>query len=274
LGSFRPDGPSLLAKSHAFRSENAILFGQSHIFKTENGPLPGQSRIFRTENVSLLGQSRIFKTENASLLKQGRAFRPEFRHLGKQALFDVFAPIFPTESTAETRRRGDYLAQRHRNLPVTLRSNSRTPPSNFDMKTTLTIAVLSVLFVTALSGCNEPATIRGAPPATLTSLIADADHIVVTNRFAGREPRYRGFSLTISGDEARRIVRAIAASEHCPPTDSAFDWDLKFYRGEEFLAGIQLQGSHFVFEGEEYFDGRTLERLYHDLLKRTEKGDR
>lgn len=107
------------------------------------------------------------------------------------------------------------------------------------------------------------------PPAKLASLIADADRIVVTNRFANIEPQYQGFSLTISGDEARHIVRAISSSEPSSPTDSVFDWDLSFYREAQFLADVHLQGSHFVFENEEYFDGRVLERLYHDLLKRT-----
>jgi hypothetical protein len=100
-------------------------------------------------------------------------------------------------------------------------------------------------------------------------MIADTDYIVITNRFADRVSRYHGFSFTLSGDEARQVVRAISSSQHCAPSDSVFDWDLQFYRGAQLSADIHLQGSHFVFEGEEYFDGRVLEQLHRDLLKRT-----
>jgi len=149
------------------------------------------------------------------------------------------------------------------------RSIFRAPPSNSDMKAIPTIAVLSLLVVSILSACKHPPITNGYPPAKLASLIAGADRIVVTNRFADREPRYRGFSLTISGDEAGQVVRAVSSSEHFAPTDSVFNWDLRFYREAQFLADVHLQGSHFVFEGEEYSDGRVLERVCHDLLKRT-----
>jgi len=64
-------------------------------------------------------------------------------------------------------------------------------------------------------------------------------------------------------------VRAVSSAQHCAFTDSVFDWDLQFYRETQLLADVHLQGSHFLFEGEEYFDGHVLERLDHDLLKRT-----
>lgn len=149
------------------------------------------------------------------------------------------------------------------------RSIFRALPSSTDIKTTLRAAVLTLFVVSVLSGCKHPPMSSSYPPAKLAGLIADTDHIVITNRFGDREPRYRGFSLTVSGDEARQIVRAISSSQHCAPTDSVFDWDLQFYREAQLLADVQVQASHFVFEGEEYFDGRVLERLYHDLLKRT-----
>lgn len=136
------------------------------------------------------------------------------------------------------------------------------------MKTILRISVLMLLLAGMVSGCQS-SPMSGDHPTKLASLIAGADHIIITNRLANSEPRYRGFSLTISGDEARKIVQAVSSSQHCGPTDSIFDWDLQFYRETHFLAVIHLQGSHFVFEGEEYSDGRVLERLYHDLLKRT-----
>jgi hypothetical protein len=138
------------------------------------------------------------------------------------------------------------------------------------MKTLLfTFTFFLVTVCNGLAQTNTMVPPAGSTPTKLAHLIASADHIIITNRFADLETRYRGFSLTISGDEARRIVRAISSSQHCGPTDSLFDWDLQFYREAQFLADVHLQGSHFVFEGEEYFDGRVLEELYHDLLKRT-----
>jgi len=137
------------------------------------------------------------------------------------------------------------------------------------MKSTLNTAILAFLVVVALGGCKHPPMSSGDPPTKLASMIADVDYIVITNRFADRVSRYHGFSLTLSGDEARQVVRAISSSQHCAPSDSVFDWDLQFYRGAQPSADIQVQGSHFVFEGEEYFDGRVLEQLHHDLLKRT-----
>ena len=136
------------------------------------------------------------------------------------------------------------------------------------MKITPKIAILAFLGVVALSGCQHPPS-GGHPPTKLASLIADADHVVITNRFADRMPRSRGFSLAISGDEGRQIVRAVSSAQQCAFTDSVFDWDLQFYRETQLLADVHLQGSHFLFEAEEYFDGHVLERLDHDLLKRT-----
>ncbi len=90
----------------------------------------------------------------------------------------------------------------------TARSIFRALLSNTDMKMMLKAVVLTLLVVSGLSGCKHPPMSSGYPPAKLAGLIADTDHIVITNRFGDREPRYRGFSLTVSGDEARQIVRA------------------------------------------------------------------
>jgi hypothetical protein len=126
-----------------------------------------------------------------------------------------------------------------------------------------------IALLALFSGCKNSPARSSNPPVKLANLIAGADHIIITNRLAGTVTRYRGFSLTVSGIEARKIVQAVSSAEHSAPTDSIYDWDLQFFRDTHLLADIHLQGSHFVFEDEEYFDGRTLERLYDDLLKRT-----
>jgi hypothetical protein len=129
--------------------------------------------------------------------------------------------------------------------------------------------------------CNGLAQTNAAVPPTnsaltnLDHLIASADHIIVTNRLTSFRvgPLDRGFSRTISGDQARKIMGAVTnAQVGCSPpcTDSVFDWDLQFYREAHFLAVVHLQESHFVFGdleyGTEYIDGSgVLEQFYRNL---------
>jgi len=148
-------------------------------------------------------------------------------------------------------------------------------PSNSDMKTILKISVLMFLTTGMLSACKA-SPMSGDHPTKLAGLIAHADHIAITNRLGHAPPRLASFSLTISGDEARKILRAATTARFiCSPpcTDSAFGWDLRFYRETHFLAVVHMQGSHFVFGsvngGEEYVDDSgVLERLDRDLYKR------
>jgi len=133
-----------------------------------------------------------------------------------------------------------------------------------------------ILVLALLSGCQHP-----PPPATaptrLARLIADADHIVVTFRPPGSHPipppdRYRDFSLTISGDEARKIVRDVSAMRDAFPafTDSLWGWQLRFYRGDDCLATIYLSSTTFLFEEHEYVgDTGALEALTRKLWKLT-----
>jgi len=150
-----------------------------------------------------------------------------------------------------------------------------TIPSNSRMRASFTCFGFSVALVLA-SGCAQPSRTSShslSRPQTTNDIarhVLDADHIVITNRFASIMEKYRGFRLSIPGEEARKIVRAVSSAKRCAPTDSVFDWDLKFYREAHFLAGIRLQGAHCVFEGDEYYDtSGVLDHLYHDLLKRT-----
>jgi hypothetical protein len=109
-------------------------------------------------------------------------------------------------------------------------------------------------------------------PTRLGLVISDADRIVITNRLAPRQQRYRGFSLAISGDDARGIVKDVAfmSPARGEVTDSYFDWELRFYVGTESLAAIYLASSTFTFEGNEYFgDTGQLKALSGKLLKLT-----
>jgi hypothetical protein len=146
------------------------------------------------------------------------------------------------------------------------------------MKTLLfTFSLFLVAICSGLAQTN--AAVRPTPttPTSLSQLVASADHIIATNRFGYDDPRYRGFSLTISADEARKTVSAVSnARLLCSPpcTDSMFDWDLQFYRGANLLAVVHAQGSHFMLgdwkKGAEYADSTgVLQKFWGDLEKRT-----
>jgi hypothetical protein len=145
-----------------------------------------------------------------------------------------------------------------------------------DMTTFFKITVLGFLVVGALAGCHHPSPTATAP-TRLACLIADTDHIVVTYRPPGNHPvpppdRYRDFSLTISGDEARKIVRDVSAMRDGFPnfTDSIWCWELRFYRGEDCSATIYLSSTTFLFEGHEYFgDTGALQALSRKIWKLT-----
>ena len=133
-----------------------------------------------------------------------------------------------------------------------------------------------IVVLVSASGCSQPphtgshSMSQSQATNDMARHFLDADHIVITNRLASIIEKYRDFSLTIPGDQAKRVVRALSSAKHCASSDSVFDWDLRFFRETHYLAGIRLQGSHFVFEGDEYYEtSGVLDHLYHDLLKRT-----
>ncbi|MGZ4971383.1 MAG: hypothetical protein ACXWDN_01380 [Limisphaerales bacterium] len=145
------------------------------------------------------------------------------------------------------------------------------------MKTLIfTITLFLVAAFDGLAQTNAAVPHAGSAPINLAKLIASADHIIATNRFDHSDARYRDFSLTISGDQARKIVSAVSTARLvCSPpcSDSMFDWDLKFYREAHFLTVVHVQRSRFMLgdwkKGAEYVDSSgVLERLYRDLLKR------
>jgi len=107
----------------------------------------------------------------------------------------------------------------------------------------------------------------GTPSTNLVRLIAGTDRIVVTNRMASGIAQYRGFNLTLSGGETRKIVRDVSSmvsfSSTRPPTGEAnaiFAWELRFYQGTNYLTSIYLAESmaEDIFEfGDEQYGGDT-----------------
>lgn len=171
-------------------------------------------------------------------------------------------------------------------------ARGRLPDAVTATRTPMRILVL-ILLVAALSGCSARRREQAPPvavvtPATLKERIADADRIIVTNRFADDNKRYRGFSMTVSGAEVKRVIKAILAAERLDVgTLSIWDWDFKFYREHNYLGSIYSQGSVFLLgqdrpnmvltslgDGavghDEYVDGSgVLKSIYDDLLRRT-----
>jgi hypothetical protein len=140
------------------------------------------------------------------------------------------------------------------------------------MKTLLFTFILVLVTV-----CNGQAQINivvppaGSEPTNLALLIARADHIIITNRAANQVPKYRGFSLLISGPRVSKIVAAVSsAKRNQAETDSEWDWEMQFFRATNYLATVDFQGRMFLAENGEYEDQTgELDRLYTELLHRT-----
>jgi hypothetical protein len=138
------------------------------------------------------------------------------------------------------------------------------------MKALLIALAICTLLLPARAQTNATFPFTAGVPTNLAHLIASTDHIVITNGFAAFVEKYRGFSLTISGDKARKIVQTVSSAKPCAPCDCIYSWDMKFYRETNFLAVIRF-GGHFIFEKQEYYDeSGVLERLDDELLKQTE----
>jgi hypothetical protein len=112
---------------------------------------------------------------------------------------------------------------------------------------------------------NTPVPVPGNKSTNLAHLIASADRIVITNRLAAHDKKYQ-FSLSISSDEARKIVRAVCFAKPSGPIKLFLAWDMKFYRGTQFLASVEFDAHFVVFEEQWYDDDSgVLERFSSDL---------
>jgi hypothetical protein len=137
------------------------------------------------------------------------------------------------------------------------------------MKALLFALAICTLLLPAGAQTNTAVPVAGSTSTNLAHLIASADHIIVTNRLdKWEEARYRGFSLSISGDYARNIVRAMSFAKPTGNCRCVNEWDTKFYRETNFLADVQLGDGLFVFEEQWYEDDSgVLKRFYSELYK-------
>jgi hypothetical protein len=150
------------------------------------------------------------------------------------------------------------------------------------MKTLLCIFALFLMALCkGLAQTNTTVTPPDSTLVNLSNLIANADYIIATNANTGFNSRHRSFSLTISGDEVRKIVKAVTGARLicAPPCTGSLCLDkLQFYRGEQMLAMIHLEGRYFVVgdvhKGVEYIDDSgALHQFSLDLVnKEAEQG--
>lgn len=106
-------------------------------------------------------------------------------------------------------------------------------------------------------------------PVNLARQIADADQIVITNRFLEREIGVAGFSASVSGQEVTTVVNAISTAARVGlPLDAIMNCELEFYNATNHLATVRFQQGAFAAENAEYVDDSgVLEKLYSDFYK-------
>jgi hypothetical protein len=100
------------------------------------------------------------------------------------------------------------------------------------------------LLMLVLCGCSKPT----HPPAELSQRLAEADHVVVTNR-------YLAFGSTMSGAEIGSFAKAVQSAKRVTyGTDTDCDWDADFFSGTNRLEVIHLHGDVVMFDGVQYRD--------------------
>jgi hypothetical protein len=112
-------------------------------------------------------------------------------------------------------------------------------------------------------------------PTNLANQISRADHIIVTNL------QYAGFSLILSGDMAKKIVRAISSGRcYAAQMDPGYACfcELQFYTATNHLATVSFLGGGFVDDGQKQIGSQrqiyndetgVLAELYQKLIART-----
>ena len=122
---------------------------------------------------------------------------------------------------------------------------------------------------------NDPDFMLKAKPVAPTEFIKKirhTDHIIITNRYADRRTEYQGFSLTLSGDKMKRIVKAVSllkVNPYSPGSASGWEWQLQFYQGTNYLGIANFDGMAIVIDREYPDETGVLEELYDELTELT-----
>ena len=107
-------------------------------------------------------------------------------------------------------------------------------------------------------------------PTNLIRQIQFADILVVTNPVG--PPYEKGFSLKISGQQLKNIINAVSSARVprlSPPTNAACDWELRFYRGTNFLDVARFQENVLRYDRDYIDQTGVLNKLYMSILKKT-----
>lgn len=101
---------------------------------------------------------------------------------------------------------------------------------------------LALVVLVCACGCS--------PNKNLARSLKEADRVVVTNSFDG-------LSITVTGKEVNRMVKAIASGEKLPPSIAAsVDFNLQFFKGTEHLATLPTSVMIF-WAGDKAYSDRT-----------------
>jgi hypothetical protein len=125
------------------------------------------------------------------------------------------------------------------------------------------LGALSELEGSALSDTNGPLSV-------LAQRIAVTDRIIATN-WAASMFGEAGFCIPITGEKVKGIVKAVSEATHFANQEHPafeWDWELRFYRGTNFLAAICLKGDTFLTDGVYHDPTGMLEQVYRNLVNR------
>ena len=140
----------------------------------------------------------------------------------------------------------------------------------------------SVITLCVLSSCSDqsrdgnvappaPAPSTFQTPTNLAASIARTDRIVMTNRMSDILHEYRGYEVTLGGeDHAMPVVRAVSSARSyasVTQTNAIWDWTFWFYNGSNLLAVVEWHDDKFLFENREYHDeSGVLDDVYRHTL--------
>ena len=110
-------------------------------------------------------------------------------------------------------------------------------------------------------GCSKPA----HPPPQIST----ADRIVVATN------QIHALNLAVTGDEASKVVKALAASKEDKASYSAmFDWDLQLYAGTNLLTVVHFQDRIFMLGNTQYVDNTGVLAAFYKKLESEEESRR
>jgi len=129
------------------------------------------------------------------------------------------------------------------------------------------------MFIGLLALGSQFSALCGTGPSALAGLaqrIAATDRIIVTN-WVGSQRGELGFGIPIPGEKVRGIVKAVSTATHCGHQvhpDWEWGWQLRFYKGTNFLAAICFKQETFLANGVYRDPTGLLERVYHLSVRR------